>query len=116
MNIQNALLSLVQKKLLARDKKDVCRAILTDLCKSFECKSHDLLIAELNACEFDQNALNIIDNYLFGRSQKTKVGSSFSDLLNLSYGKPQGSILGHLLFNINLCDLFLSKYSDSAMN
>ena len=39
------------------------------------------------------------------------MGSSFSDLLDILYGIPQGSILGHLIFKINLCDLFLSEYS-----
>ena len=102
---------MVEKMLLACAKKEVCGAILTDLSKAFGCISHDLLIAKLNAYGFDHNTLNVIHNYLFGRSQKTRVGSSFSDLLDILYGEPQRSILGPLLFNINLCDLFLSEYS-----
>ena len=102
---------MVEKMLLFRDKKEVCGAIMTDLPKAFDCISHDLLIAKLNAYGFDQNVLNVIHNYLFGRSQKTKVGSSFSDLLVILYSVCQGSILGPLLFNINSWDLFLSEYS-----
>ena len=83
------------------NKKDVCGLILTDLSKAFDCVSHDLLIAKLNSYGLDQNALNVIHNYLSGRSQKTKVGSSFSDLLDILYSLPQGSILGSLFFNIN---------------
>ena len=72
LNTQNSLLSMVEKKmLLARDKKEVCGAILTDLSKAFYCISHDLLIAKLKAYGFDQNPLNVIHNHLFGRSQKT---------------------------------------------
>ena len=115
-NNQNALLSMVEKMLLALDKKEVCGAILTDLSKAFDCISHDLLIAKLNAYGFDKNALNVIHNYLFGRSQKIKVGSSFNDLLDILYSVPQGSILGPLLFNINLCDLFLCEYSSEFSN
>ena len=51
-NTQNTLLSMVQKMLLARGKKEVCKAILTDLSKAFDCISHDLLIAKLNAYGF----------------------------------------------------------------
>ena len=94
----------------ARHKRSLWGNIDYDLSKAFDCISHDLLIAKLNADGFDQNALNVIYNYLFGRSQKTKVGFSFRDLLGILYGVPQGSI-GPLLFNMNLCDLFLYEYS-----
>ena len=42
-NTQNALLSMVEKMLLVRDKKEVCGTILSKL---FDCISHDLLIAK----------------------------------------------------------------------
>ena len=95
---------MVEKMLLACNKKAV------------DCISHDMLIAKLNAYGFDQNGLNAIHNDLFRRSQKTKVTSSFSDLLDILCGVPQGSILGLLLFNVNLCDLFLSEYSSEFPN
>ena len=107
---------MVEKMLLARDKKEICGTILIDLSKAFDCISHDLLIAKSNAYGFDKNALNVIHNYLFGRSRKTRVGLSFSDLFDILYGVPQSSILGSHLFNINLCDLFLFKYSSEFSN
>ena len=107
---------MVEKMLLVRDKKEVCGAQLTDLSKAFDCISQDLLTAKLNGYGFDQNALNVIHNYLFERSQKIKVDSSFRDLLDILYGAPQSSEIGPLLFNINLCDLFLSEYSSEFSN
>ena len=77
-NIQNALLSMVEKILLAGDKKEAFGTILTDLSTAFDCISYDLLIDKLNAYGFNQNALNFIHNYLFGRSQKTKFLSDYS--------------------------------------
>ena len=38
-------------------------ALLTDLSKAFDCLSHDLLIAKLNACRFSIAALRLVQNY-----------------------------------------------------
>ena len=70
---------------ISRDNKQFYTAILTELSKAFDSMRHDdLLIAQLHAYSFDQNALKIIYNYLCGRSQKVKVGSSSSSNLDIS--------------------------------
>ena len=69
----------------------------------------------MNAYGFAQVALKLIHSYLCGRSQRVKVGSSFSNQLGILCGVPQESILGSLLFNIDICELlFVDMSSDIA--
>ena len=65
---------------------------------------------------FDRKALKPIYDYLNGRSQKIKVGSSFSSELDISYCVPQGSIIGPLLFNIDFCELFFVNITSDIEN
>ena len=82
---------------------------MTDLTKSFDCISHELLIAKLNVYGFDETSLKVIISYLKNSMQTTKVGLSFSELLNIIYVVPQGSILGPLLFMTYICNLFIAN-------
>ena len=59
-NSQHCLLLMIEKWKKALDNKKHAGAILTDLSKAFDCITHELLIAKLDAYGFDKNALKFI--------------------------------------------------------
>ena len=94
---QHCLLAMIEKWKKIVDYGGVFGALLTDLSKVFDCIPHDLFIGKLEVYGFQ------------------------TDALNGEYGVQQGSILGPLLFNIHLCDLFcfledlvIASYADDT--
>ena len=84
----------------------ISEPILIDLLKAFDCILHNFFIAILTAYGFDYQSLRIVESFLSNRQQRTKINNAFSRYSEIIYGVPQGSILGPLLFNIYICDIF----------
>ena len=102
---QHAFLRLIQKWQAELDSGDYVGTNLMDFSKAYDCLSHDLLIAKLEAYRLDVGSLNFPLDYLSLRKQGTKVGFSYSKWSEIFRGISQGSILGPLLFNIFINDI-----------
>ena len=91
-------------------------ALLTDLFKAFDCLPHDLLIVKLHVCGIKKGSLNFLFSYFKNRKQRVRLNNTYSEWIHILFGVPQGSILGPLLFNIFLCNLFLFLHDIPVAN
>ena len=60
------------------DKGKASGALLTDILKALDCLDHVLLTAKLNTYGFTVTALQIIDDYLSNRGERTKINGNYS--------------------------------------
>ena len=81
-------------------------AILMDLSKAFDCIPHDLLLAKLQAYGVINHSCNLMASYLSNRHQRVKLGDQVRSWMEIIKGVPQKSIMGPLVFNIFINDIF----------
>lgn len=96
--------------------------ISTDLSRAFDSINHKGLIKKLQNRDVPNNIIKIIENYLEGRNLRGRFRTTTTEEKPIPHGVPQGSILGPIIFNLYVHDIWdkrdhirglkLSQYAD----
>src|SRR2546425_5806438 len=87
--------------------------IYLDFQKAFDKVPHGKLMRKIRDMKLDNNIVKWIAEWLDGRSQRVVINGEYSDWVEVTSGVPQGSILGPILFTV---DLYINDLETAVCN
>ena len=117
-----ALSAFADEVLMNMEEGNICGTVFLDLTKAFDTVDYGILISKLSSMGVSTKALGWFKSYLTNRKQRTSCDGELSDTRPVTFGVPQGSILGPLLFLVyinGLSDVVkhpeISLYADDTV-
>ena len=96
------------------------RVLLFDFKKAFDLVYHHILVRKLRSCNFHEQTVRWIVDFLTDRMQRVKIGQDFySEWTSVPAGVTQGTRTGPWLFimmiyDLNIPDIEMWKYVDDT--
>ena len=97
------------------NKRNTPPNIFLDLSKAFDTLDHEIMFYKLEYYGVTGPSLQLLRSYLSDRKQYAKFENVKSDSSNIQTAVPQGSILGPLLFCIDVSDISLASKKITAI-
>ena len=117
----NAAYNLLLNIITALNNKQIVGGIFCDLSKAFDCINSEILLSKLELYGIKGISGTLLKSYLNERYQRVVIkdttnNPTYSEWVLVKHGVPQGSILGPLLFLLNINDLPLAIWEKCQTN